>query len=230
MGEHVLGGNPPVAVTLRQSARARRISLRVSRLDGQITLTVPKGVSTQEALSFADEKSDWIRKHLAARPADRRVAIGGSILFEGQEVDILAGRVRAAKLIDGQLVVPASESMVTPRVVAFLKARARARLTEVSTRYAAQVGRPFGRISIRDTRSRWGSCSSEGNLMYSWRLVMAPPEALEYVAAHEVCHLVHMDHSDRFWGAVQAIYPDYKIQRNWLRKNGEQLHQWVFKD
>ncbi|MDG1999702.1 MAG: M48 family metallopeptidase, partial [Amylibacter sp.] len=98
-----------------------------------------------------------------------------------------------------------------------------------SESYAKMVGRSFSRITIRDTRSRWGSCTSDGNLMYSWRLIMAPPSVQAYVAAHEVCHLVEMNHSDAFWRQVAAIYPNYKKQREWLRHQGSHLHRYQFK-
>ena len=111
-----------------------------------------------------------------------------------------------------------------------LKLRARDVLAEASDRYAVMVGQSYSRLSIRDTRSRWGSCSSEGVLMYSWRLIMAPPEVLDYVAAHEVAHLVEMNHSAAFWAMVERICPDYDVHRAWLRKNGDVLHRVNFGD
>jgi len=116
------------------------------------------------------------------------------------------------------------------RAKAFLKLRARDELAAASDRYAAMVGRSYTRLSFRDTRSRWGSCSSEGVLMYSWRLIMAPPAVLDYAAAHEVAHLVEMNHSPAFWAVVARICPDYEDYRGWLRKNGDVLHRVNFGD
>jgi predicted metal-dependent hydrolase len=97
-------------------------------------------------------------------------------------------------------------------------------LVQASDHYAAKIGRRVTRVTLRDTRSRWGSCTAEGALMYSWRLIMAPPEVLRYVAAHEVAHLVEMNHSNRFWAVVEGLYPGWQTQRAWLRSHGGALH------
>ncbi len=92
----------------------------------------------------------------------------------------------------------------------------------------ALVGRPFHRLTLRDTRSRWGSCTVDGGLMYSWRLAMAPPEVLDYVAAHEVAHLVEMNHAPAFWAVVRRLVPDYAPRRAWLKQHGQRLHAYRF--
>lgn len=225
-----LAGPPLVTVTLRRSRRSRRLSLRVSQLDGRVTMSLPLRTPLREAQVFAQEKEGWIRQALSKRPDPARVMIGGRILFEGREVDIIAGKGRVAKYVDGQITVPDCPERVAPRIAAFLKLTARMRLQQASDHYAAALGTRYGRLTIRDTRSRWGSCSSEGNLMYSWRLVMAPPDVLEYVAAHEVSHLLEMNHSPDYWRVVASIYPDFKTPRAWLRKNGSQLHRYDLSD
>ncbi len=230
MGQAVLPGNPPVEITLRRSARARRVSLRVSALDGRVTLSLPRSMNTAEALAFAEEKSDWIRGHLACRQAEVRAGIGASIAFEGREVPIRSADIRAPRIEAGVLLVPGAADTAPARVGAFLKQAARARLHAASARHAARVDRPLARITLRDTRSRWGSCSSTGNLMYSWRLIMAPAEVLNYVAAHEVAHLVEMNHSAAFWRVVGTLCPDYAAPRRWLRQNGAALHRYRFED
>jgi predicted metal-dependent hydrolase len=111
---------------------------------------------------------------------------------------------------------------------AFLKIEARNALVPAAEAFAAQLSKPIGRISLRDTRSRWGSCSGAGNLMFSWRLVMAPPAVLHYVAAHEVAHLQEMNHSQVFWDVVARLMPDYRIHRAWLKKHGAKLHRVDF--
>lgn len=228
MGVLILDGNPPVEVVLRRSARARRLSLRISRLDGRATLTLPNRVPEREGLAFLRERESWLRKHLADVEPEHPVALGGSVLFRGKDLPLVAGDVKRARLVDGALMLPDDAAMAGRRVAAFMKLQARDALAEASDRYAAALGKPYGRISLRDTRSRWGSCSSNGDLMYSWRLVMAPPAVLEYVAAHEVAHLQHMDHSDRFWGAVERLFPNHKACRKWLRDHGNALHRVRF--
>ena len=230
MGRHVIGGNPPIEVTLRRSTRARRLSLRVSRLDGRVTLTLPHRVSEREGIAFVREREDWLRGHLSGITKETRPQIGGTVPFGGEDLAIVAGPVKRARMGEAALIVPDDPARVSARVEAYMKLHARDRLADASDRHAAVLGRSYGRITLRDTRSRWGSCSSTGDLMYSWRLIMAPPEVLDYVAAHEVAHLVEMNHSDAFWTVVGDIFPDHKRCRRWLRENGDRLHRVRFRD
>lgn len=228
MGQHYLPGNPPVELILRRSARARRVSLRVSSLDGRVTLTLPRGVPDREALAFAREKEPWLRKHLARRVEDVDVGFGALLPVEGTIREVVPGKGRAVRLLEDRLEVPGAPDRVGTRLAAWLKHLARDRLVAASDGYAAEIGRGYNRISLRDTRSRWGSCSHEGRLMYSWRLILAPPEALDYVAAHEVAHLQEMNHSPAFWAVVQRLCPDYDRHRRWLREEGTGLHRYRF--
>ena len=178
MAQHILPGTPPVELILRKSARARRISLRVSRLDGRVTLTMPPYASEREALAFAAEKADWLRRHLAAHPAETRVSVGYELPVEGRMLTLQSVDHGHAPRIEGDLfLIPGPEARAATRAAAFLKLRARDRLAEASDRYATKLGRPYTSLTLRDTRSRWGSCTTEGALMYSWRLIMAPRAA-----------------------------------------------------
>lgn len=224
----VLPGSPAISVAVRRSPRARRLSLRVSRLDGRVTLTMPSWAPRREALAFAQEKADWLRARLHERPGRVIADIGTQIPVEGQLMTVLTGprtRLRA----EDQVIEVSSRTAAVPSAVAgVLKTLARTRLTAASDRYAAALGRPYSRITLRDTRSRWGSCSAQGALMYSWRLVLAPPRVLAYVAAHEVAHLAQMNHSPAFWAEVERLFPDFETPRLWLRRNGEELHRYQF--
>lgn len=228
MTQHFLAGEPPIPVVLRRSARARRISLRVSRLDGRVSLTLPRGVREGEGLAFAREKEGWIRTQLAGQAAQVFVGCGQEIMLEGRPLRIEAGTGRAVSVQGGALLVPGQAERVAARVQGFVKQVARERLVAAADRYTERLGRPYSRITLRDTRSRWGSCSSAGALMFSWRLVMAPAAVLEYVAAHEVAHLAEMNHSSKFWDRVEDIHGPYHEQRKWLRQNGEILHRYRF--
>ena len=228
MTRHVLPGDPPVEVTLRRSARARRISLRVSGIDGRVTLTLPRGASEREALDFAREKAAWLRRHLDKRVADVAVGIGAELPFRGGLRVVVPGQGRAVRLGEGEIAVPGDPGRAGARLLGYLKESARARLAEASDRYAGALGRDYARLTLRDTRSRWGSCSAEGGLMYSWRLIMAPDDVLDYVAAHEVAHLAEMNHSVRFWRQVERLYGNYTPPRTWLRDNGAELHRYRF--
>lgn len=228
MTQHFLDGDPPIALILRRSARARRISLRVSRLDGKVTLTLPTRVPETEALKFARSKHDWLRKNLANRPEDVTIAIGSDVPFQGEMLTVYAGQGRSVRLDGDGFHVPGDPARASTRLQAFLKEEARRRLVAASDRYSAALGRPYSKFTLRDTRSRWGSCTSEGGLMYSWRLVMAPEEVLNYVAAHEVAHLAQMNHSPKFWAIVEQLYGPHKAERTWLRTHGEKLHRYRF--
>ena len=231
MTQAILLGDPPIEVTLRRSAQARRISLRVSKLDGRVTLSLPRWTPEREALAFAHEKERWIRQNLAARPQVQRPVLGGHVPFEGQMLPLVAGTGRSLRIDQGSFQVPArAAARLGPAMAGFLKQAARTRLAQASEHYARALGVSFGKISLRDTRSRWGSCTSAGDLMYSWRLIMAPREVLAYVAAHEVAHLVEMNHSPAYWAVVAQVYPEYAAPRAWLRREGQALHGWQFGD
>lgn len=230
MRQALLQGDPPIEVALRRSARARRITLRVSRMDGRVTLTLPRGVTEAEALAFADTRKDWIRRQLDCQAPRSVMRPGGALPVLGEMRQIVAGSGRRVVLGDTEITVPGPEAQVGRRLQAWLKETARSELAFASDRYAAALGRGYARITIRDTRSRWGSCSSAGALMYSWRLVMAPAEVLAYVAAHEVAHLAQMNHSAAFWATVERIHGDYRAPRAWLRREGHRLHGYRFAD
>ena len=216
-------GLPGCTVALRRSGRARRMTLRVGRADGRVTLTVPPRHDIAEAHRFVALHANWIATQVAAAPRPRQVAVGGTLPLLGAEVPIVAGTGRSARLRDGAIAVP-DDARAGLRVRALLQSLARSHLAAAVDRHAAVLGRDPGRLTLRDTRSRWGSCTSRGDLMFSWRLVMAPEPVLDYVAAHEVAHLAHMDHSPRFWAQVAALMPDYAPRRDWLRREGAALH------
>lgn len=230
MNQHYLPGNPTLEINLRRSKQAKRISLRVSRLDGRVTLTIPSGLPDRDALEFAKEKESWLRSQLKHHAPIERVGVGSVIPVKGQDRLIRAGQGRRVVLNDELIQVPGPAETAPRRLVGHLKQLARSELATASDNYAQKLGKPYSRITIRDTRSRWGSCSSHGGLMYSWRLIMAPDDVLGYVAAHEVAHLEEMNHSQRFWRLVERLYGDYQKPRTWLRENGHELHRYRFED
>lgn len=228
MNDPYLPGDPPIPLIIRRSGRARRISLRISQLDGRVTLTLPDRVPEREAIHFAQEKEAWIRKHLANRTGNVDVGHGVVVPIGGIPHQVTEGAGRRISFAQGQVHVPGAVDRVGKRLGAHLKALARTRLAEASDHYAERLGKPYAAITLRDTRSRWGSCTAQGRLMYSWRLILAPPEVLNYVAAHEVAHLAQMNHSPAFWAEVERIYGDYAAARAWLRREGSSLHRYRF--
>jgi predicted metal-dependent hydrolase len=223
-----LPGDPALQVGIRRSARLRNMSLRVSGLDGRITLSVPHGVGRQHALAFLHEKESWLRTALARAPRRQLVAPGESIPVDGTARRTITTTGRAVRLEGAQILVPGDAGCAGARVAAFLKTRARDRLVPMAEHHASRLDRKITGVSLRDTRSRWGSCTAQGRLMFSWRLAMAPLAVQDYVAAHEAAHLVHMDHSRAYWATVRRLMPDFTDHRDWLRQHGATLHAYVF--
>jgi predicted metal-dependent hydrolase len=228
----VLPGPPPVEVHLKRVAQARRFSLRVSRLDGKVTLSMPTRAREGEALAFLRGQEGWLRATLAEMPESvlHPVGLGATLSVEGRSLTLAPGTGRAIRVEGDTLLVPGPPASAGPRVAAWLKTLARDRLARASTHYAGLVGRGYSSLALRDTRSRWGSCSPDGRLMYSWRLIMAPPSVLDYVAAHEVAHLVELNHSAAYWAVVSRIFPGWKAERTWLHTHGQALHRLRFQD
>lgn len=221
----LLSGPPEVHVTLRRSARARRFSLRVSRVDGAVTLTLPLWAAEAEALAFARNHGGWIAAARARHMPRAPLGFGAELPFEGRVLVLTAAPVRAPRIEGDALLLPADPARLGARLGAFLRLAARQRLQAACSRHATALGRPFTRITLRDTRSRWGSCAPDGGLMFSWRLILAPAEVLDYVAAHEVAHLAEMNHSPAFWAVVAGLCPGYAAPRAWLRRHGPDLHE-----
>ncbi|MFN7051944.1 MAG: M48 family metallopeptidase [Gemmobacter sp.] len=221
-------GLPAIEITLRRSARARRFSLRVSRLDGRVTLSVPLRAREAEALAFAHAQEAWLRRALAAVPQGTAIRWGAAFPLEGRLLQLAPGPGRVIRVEGDSLLVPGDAAQLPRRLAAFVKLRARDRLAAACDHYAAALGRRYSSLALRDTRSRWGSCTHDGRLMFSWRLILAPPPVLDYVAAHEVAHLAQMNHSPAFWAEVARLMPDYEPHRRWLKAEGQALHAWRF--
>ena len=222
-----LAGDPPLAVAVRRSARARRISLRVSRLDGRITLTLPPGASHSLGERFVLERAAWLRAAVAGIDGPLVVDEGSLLPVEGRALTLTRAAVPRVAVQGERLLLP-QRGRAGALAAGWLKLLARERALAAVARHAAALGRAPGRLRLADPAGRWGSCSAAGDLMLSWRLVLAPPEVLDYVAAHEVAHLAQMNHSPAFWAVVARLMPDYGPRRDWLRRNGSALHRWRF--
>lgn len=229
-GQTIRVGDKEVPVELRVSARARRFILRVGQRDGKVTLTVPRGADPEDGMDFVRSRADWVQRQLGRVVGARRPAFGESLPVEGTPRRIVCGQGPGVTLLPAEVVVPSEADPPAPAIAGFLRHLCRERVAAHVDALALRVGRPVRGITLRDTRSRWGSCSAKGGLMFSWRLVMAPPEVLRYVVAHEVAHLVHMDHSPAFWRLVEELDPGHAPRRRWLREHGAALQAWQFTD
>jgi predicted metal-dependent hydrolase len=221
-------GEPGIEVRLRRHARARRMILRVARAGGGPVLTLPPGATLAAAHSFLRDQEAWLRRQIEIAPGGMVVSDGTMLPFRGETLTIRASTGRGLHHENGVLSVAGPPQKLPARVHAWLREAARQDCVRLAAVHARALGREHGRITLRDTRSRWGSCTSAGDLMFSWRLVLAPAAVLDYVVAHEVAHLAELNHSRRFWDHVARLCPGHAAPRRWLRGNGAGLHAWDF--
>lgn len=222
MSETVTIGHPPIEVRLKRNARAKRLTLRLSQVSGEATLTLPKRTPLRQAKAFAVKQEQWLRAQMAKLPERAPLTDGAEIPFRGETLTLRTTTGKSVRLAAPHIEVATPDP--ARRLRAFFRTEARNTILPLVEHYTTRINRPFNRVTLRDTRSRWGSCSGEGNLMFSWRLVMAPPKVMEYVVAHEVAHLVEMNHSTAFWAQVETLMPEYQDHRHWLRQHGAKLH------
>lgn len=226
---HIQLDDPHCLVRLVRNPRARRFTLRLESAGARAVLTVPPSVPESETRSFLARHAEWLRDALARQPDPVIVGDGALIPVAGQLVRVeVRDGARRPPALHGNSLILAGIGAEGPRIAAWLKLRARDTLLPAVRGYARKLGREIKGISIRDTRSRWGSCSSTGQINFSWRLAMAPPEVLDYVAAHEAAHLVEMNHSAAYWAVLGRLMPDYAHHRDWLKREGQQLHSYRF--
>jgi len=221
-------GDPAIEVRIRRNARARRMVLRVASSGRAPTLTLPPGVALAQAQAFLTDQEGWLRRHLAAGPGRSRVGEGSLLPFGGATLTLRGHAGRQTLRAGTELLLPGAPDRFGPRAAAWLREEARRVCVAAVDRHAAGLGRSAGRIRLADPRARWGSCTSSGDLMFSWRLIMAPVDVLDYVVAHEVAHLAELNHSPRFWAVVRRLCPGYEPCRDWLRRHGAELHRHDF--
>ena len=217
-----------VTVGVRRSARARRILLRIDRNARRAELVLPPGASVADGRAFAEEKALWLRNRLALLPECIPFAPGTIVPIHGADCLLVhAPEARAGVVLDGsRLIVSGARDFFARRVRDWLKREARRRIAGLAHDKAERIGRTVARVSVRDQQSRWGSCSATGNLSFSWRLILAPAEVLDYVVAHEVAHLEEPNHSARFWRRVDTLTEHAAFGRSWLRNHGPGLHAY----
>ncbi len=219
-----------VPLTIRRNSRATRITLRIEPGGRSLKMTVPPGLRERDVEDFLDRHSGWLRTRLARQNAGARIEDGSDILLRGITHRIVhTGQLRGlTQSIDSEighvLSVSGLEDHLPRRIADFLKKEARKDLEVLVARYARRVGKPVKSLSLKDTRSRWGSCSWDGKLSFSWRIVMAPPTVIDYLAAHEVAHLREMNHGRAFWKLCEELCPHMDQAKSWLKRHGSSLH------
>lgn len=215
---------------LSVNPRARRLSIRIDARAGEAVLIAPSERKLADVVAFARTKTSWMRERLAERPQGTPIAPGAVIDLFGKPTRLVAaggaGAARLTEDADGPVIASGGEGEAYARRVENLFKRvARETLQTRTDVHLRTLGQRPVKMSIADPKSRWGSCSPHNrSIRYSWRVIMAPPAVIDYLAAHEVAHLVHADHSPAYWSVVQRLIGDHRPHRKWLRENGPALH------
>ena len=219
-----------VAVDLRRHPRARNYTLRVAGPARPPVLTMPKRGSLAEARRFLERHSAWLQRQIDKLPEPTAITDGATIPLRGVQHVIrhdpgARGTVSIANEMGRPTLLVAGElCFLRRRVIDFLKREAKHDLEWAVVRHTMAAGVRARAVRLRDQTSRWGSCAVSGHLSFSWRLIMAPPFVLDYLAAHEVAHLRELNHSSRFWAICEALCPETERARAWLSANGAALH------
>ena len=223
-------------VRLRVHASARRISLRLDARDQLVVATAPDVRRLPEAVAFAESRADWIARQLTALPDRQPFQPGQIISVEGRPCRLeraamrIAPRLKPATADEPVRLLAYGEGEAFGRaVVRALKAAALDRLADRTAGFAGRLGHPMPKIAVTDAKGRWGSCRQAhgrepAHIRYNWRLILAPPHVLDYVAAHECAHLVEANHGPAFWALNTELHPGVKSARAWLRAHGTELH------
>ncbi len=231
-------GGEQVPLVVRHNPRARRYIVRVDMTSGAVHVTTPNKRNVSGAVAFAREHADWIASQRELVPKAEPFCDGADVPVRGvphtiRHVNARAGTGRHtvtqthnAATGEAELLVGGDIAFLSRRVTDWLKAQAKADLNKAVLAHAAKLGVRPSRITVRDQSTRWGSCSSSRALSFSWRLIFAPAPVLDYVAAHEVAHLRHMDHGLQFWKTVAFLTTDFRAPIRWLEKEGPALHRY----
>ena len=220
-----LGGRS-VPVRFRAHPSARRIILRIDPDNDGVILTLPKWAKKSESVTLLEERADWVCARLDALPARVLFADGAAVPYLGEIYTLRRDPGRRGITREGREIrISGRPEHLPRRCTDWLRQQAKAEITARAHPLAERIGERIERIAIRDTKSRWGSCSSSGKLSFSWRLVMAPEWIVDYVTAHEVAHLRHASHGPDFWALVAELGSDAKTARTWLNKNTQRLQR-----
>lgn len=211
------------------SSRSRRLSLRIDKKDRMAVLTIPKYCSKKKAVSFVESHQDWVLNNLQKIPELKNFQNNDTISLFGQKYTIEHTEIRGNTHLDKKnhiLYVSGGIEFLHRRVKDFIKKLALEEFTKRSEAVADKIGKKVHNVCIKDTKSRWASCSTLNNINYSWRLALAPEFVIRYIVAHEVSHLKHQDHSAYFWALVDFLEEDAEKGRDWLTENGHLLYMY----
>lgn len=225
--EHEIVSLPsgPTRVAWKRSQRARRVSLRIDPRDGAVVVTLPMRTAKKAGVALLMDHSDWVAQRLAALPGQVELVDGAEVPLHGvpHRIRHVPGARGGAWVEDGEIRVAGEAAFVARRVGDFLRAEARRCLAARAVELAATAGLHPRRVTVKDTKSRWGSCAADRSLAFSWRLVLTPEFVQHYVVAHEVAHLAHMNHGPQFWALTDRLTPHRAAATAWLAREAPRL-------
>lgn len=216
----------PILIEPKVHPRSRCMSLRLNLRRKIFTLTLPPFISQKKVMEFLTKHEAWLYEQQGRLSETVEFSLDKPLSIFGMSYTLVRDPLRKKGVWpeNSTLWIGGTDSDDIPSLlIKYLKETSQAFFEETSTLYCAQLGLKFERISIRDATTRWGSCSSRGTLSFSWRLALTPLAVAQYVCAHEVSHLQHMNHSPAFWKLVETLCPPYKSLRKWLKQNGHTL-------
>lgn len=217
-------------LTIRSDRRATRLTLRIEPGGKALKMTVPVGVPIRDVEDFLERHHGWLKSKLANLPQQASLGDGGTIMLRGiSHRIVMTGKLRGVTEVgevDGEpaILLSGAPEHAGRRLQDFLKKEARRDLELYARGHARTSGKRISSLRLKDTKSRWGSCSHDGNLSFSWRIVMAPTAVIDYLAAHEVAHLTEMNHGPRFWALCHKLCPGTEEAKAWLKRHGSGLH------
>jgi len=218
---------------IKRTNRTKSATITVE--EGKVCVVVPCQLENERITKLLKDKNRWIKEKIAlhreAQPTSTKQFVSGesfSYLGRNYRLKVLQGNYQPIKLSHGRFAITLRSGTDNPDLIqdslfSWYKQHADTKLTEKAKRYAKMIGVTFNSVGLKTYRSRWGSCSVEGDITFNWKIIMAPNRIVDYVVAHELCHLVHHDHSPKFWREVERIMPNYAECKDWLKKNGANL-------
>ncbi|NBX03609.1 MAG: M48 family peptidase [Alphaproteobacteria bacterium] len=217
--------NREFPIMIRRHATSKRMVVRYQPLQSCVTLTLPRYVSARQGVAFVHSKQQWLENQIDTHPQRTEFSDGKTIPILGQNYIVrhVGGRGVVEKT-EGEILVHGDAAFMERRLRAWIIACAREEISVRAAKKASIIGKKFTKVSMRDNSSCWGSCNRLGHLSFSWRLIFAAPEILDYVVAHEVAHLAHLDHSKAFWSVVAQLCPHWEHYRHWLKTHGKTLY------
>ena len=216
----------PLVIT--RNPKAKRMRIRIDRKRKAPVLVLNNRMSEKSGLQFVAQNASWIQIRLKKLPEERKFCDMMTFDLFGESVTVrLSPTAKRGVWLDGGVLWVSGQPEHLPRrVLDFIKEEVRRRLRQKTRELAKILNVTVGTVTVRDTKSRWGSCNKDGDLSFSWRLALAPAAVCDYVAAHEVSHIREMNHSLRFWKTVALLDPDFKAHEQWLKKNADFLHSF----